>query len=127
MKLERGLFGTTTLGALTEALEKRKPDECVRFDFCSLTPHKLMSYRGFYDHLALTWQSGLDSTVERLVKMLREADGATFQGYKGGDFVMGKQSPIWVAQYGDSGSTAIVGISDRCDYMTIIKTKWVSV
>lgn len=37
-----------------------------------------------------------------LLAVLKLANGKYFQGYRGGDFTMGKTTPIWVANYGTS-------------------------
>lgn len=81
----------------------------------------LMSYRGYYDHLALGYclddwnneECGI--TVKGLVKKLRHAIGQTFEGYKGGDFTMGPQTPVWLANYGRSQGGVITGVSDYSD------------
>lgn len=41
-------------------------------------------------------------TVTQWIKVLKEAIGKTFVGYKGGDFLMSKNTPIWLAEYGSS-------------------------
>lgn len=109
-----------------KALPKREDDEPeIRFDFCDLFPTQLMSWRGIYAELALSWSdwNGEERPpkLSAFIKMLEEAVGKTFEGYKGGDFTMTRQTPIWVAHYGESGNTAVVGVKD-CNYMIIILT-----
>lgn len=41
-------------------------------------------------------------TVADLLAVLKLAQGKYFVGYKGGDFTMGKTTPVWVANYGSS-------------------------
>lgn len=41
-------------------------------------------------------------TVQDLLAVLKLSNGKYFEGYKGGDCTMGKTTPIWVANYGDS-------------------------
>jgi hypothetical protein len=49
--------------------------------------------------------------------MLTEAIGKTYTGYKGGEYVMGKVTPVWVANYGNcdpeefNSSAGVVGVS----------------
>ena len=86
----------------------------VRFDFCGLVPTSARSYRGYYDHLAFGWcdsdeRDSLD-TVGKLRSNVSDAMGRTFEGYKGGDFVMHRGTPLWVAEYGRSDSTAVCGV-----------------
>jgi hypothetical protein len=44
---------------------------------------------------------------------LRAANGATFHGYKGGEYEMDDDTPLWVANHGNSGGTAVVGIREE--------------
>lgn len=41
-------------------------------------------------------------TVGEWIEVLKQAIGKTFTGYKGGDFLMGKNTPVWLAEYGDA-------------------------
>ena len=52
---------------------------------------------------------------------VQSAIGDVFEGYKGGDFTMDKNTPIWVANYSHSGNTAVVDVLD-CDYQVILVT-----
>jgi hypothetical protein len=40
--------------------------------------------------------------VKDLLKILKMAIGKTMPGYKGGNFLIGKTTPVWVASYGES-------------------------
>ena len=103
------------LGQLIKALELLDPENQVQFDFCGFQPGRLTSYRGYYDELALTYcdryesnyESNYESkclnTVGKLLKECKEAVGKTFIGYKGGDYVMDKSTPVCVAAWGPSG------------------------
>ena len=35
--------------------------------------------------------------------MVTECIGETYRGYKGGDFYMDENTPIWIANWGDGG------------------------
>lgn len=103
------------LGQLIDALDAiplRDEPQRVAFDFEYASPTTFDSWRGVYAELAL----GFDfNTVKRLPDMIAEAKaavGKTFEGYKGGDFTMTRDTPVWVANYGKAGSTAIVGVYD---------------
>jgi hypothetical protein len=109
------------LGDLIALLEARPQDQGVSFDFCGLVPTSVDSYRGYYDHLAMGWSADGAPKVADLLGRLREALGAVFTGYKGGEFRMDADTPMWVANYGRSDSTAIIGISE-CDYWAFIET-----
>lgn len=104
------------LKRLTDELARQKPDADVRFDFAYLHPTGLISYRGYYDQLAFTFDEESDyPTVETVLNWLRDANGKAFEGYKGGHFKMHNLTPLWVANYGNSGGTAVVGVDVRGD------------
>jgi hypothetical protein len=92
----------------------------VRFD--DGTPAtQFFSWRGSYDELTLhesygEWNGGgydhaPPVTVAELLKKAREADGGTFEGWKGGDFTMGRHTPVWADAPGDYNCRAIVGVA----------------
>ena len=61
------------------------------------------------------------ATVGEFVKALELADGAAFEGYKGGQFEMNFRSDIWVSEYGRCDRLRIVGIEvlpGRVDLVT---------
>lgn len=109
--LETGTDGTVSLGALIDALSNLKAGATVWYDFVHLIPTTVASYRGYYDHLALGYGEG-QMTVAQLLSNLREAlvPGKTYEGWKGGEYQMSRETPVWVANPGESGSTAIVGL-----------------
>jgi hypothetical protein len=116
-----------TLGELIDLLKRRDPDEKVRYDFGPFCPTTLDSYRGYYDDLAL----GFDEidwdtypTVKSLVAELESAIGKTFTGWKGGDYVMDRETPLWVANPGDSHGTAITGLAE-CRWITVLTTAYI--
>lgn len=94
----------------------------VRFDFEYLFPTKVDSWRGAYCELALNFETeGAELSLSQFIKLLEDTVDNVFTGYKGGDFKMTKQTPVWVANYGNSGSTAIVGVIDN-SYEVILTT-----
>ena len=117
-------FGTTSLGALIDALMGCEYGAKVQFDFCYLAPTALASYRGYYDHLALGWTEGSRDwpTVSDIVDRLQSAIGKEFEGWKGGEYTMDRDTPIWVANPGQTGSTGIVGIKEQGEYAVILLT-----
>lgn len=85
-----------TLGAAIDLLENVDPDTLV----AGLgAPH---SYRGYYTDLAFEPESNRQPASEALAT-LRSCMGKTFTGYKGGDFVMHENTPLWEANYGCTG------------------------
>lgn len=111
-----------TLGELISKLEKVEKDSVtVRFDFEYIRPSGIDSWRGSYEELALSFDLEGSITVKELLVILKDAVGKTFTGYKGGEFLMSKHTPIWVANYGNSGSTGVVDVIDE-KYEVILKT-----
>lgn len=113
-----------TLGELIAALDglPRKTAE-VFFDFVHLSPTTLRSYRGYHEDIALGYDAHKAApTVEALLVELRSAIGKEFEGYKGGKYTMSETTPLWVANYGESGSTIIKGVKDDGPRV-ILKTK----
>jgi len=91
-----------TLGKLIERLQSIPPETMIDI----AEPH---SYRGYYSDLA--FKSGGKITATAALSMCRAAMGEVFQGYKGGDFQMGRNTPVWCASYGCCGQK-IMGIRD---------------
>lgn len=61
------------------------------------------------------------ATVGELAKALDLADGATFEGYKGGQFEMDGGSDLWVSQYGNCDRLRVSGVESlpgRVDLLT---------
>lgn len=81
-----------------------------------LTPHKGKgltvplgrpgSYRGYYTDLS--FEPG-ETPLDAFVATCEECVGKVFEGYKGGDFRMTEDSPLWVAEWGSCGP-ALMGI-----------------
>lgn len=62
-----------------------------------------MSYRGYYSDLSFEPSEEVRS-VEDVVKMLEtKCLGKEFTGYKGGEYFMDENTPIWIAEYGNCG------------------------
>lgn len=111
------------LGQIIERLDALgdKDEQYVSFDFESAYPTRLTSWRGIYAHLALEFAFDKDApTVSALLDTLKNAVGTTYEGYKGGMFRMSEQTPVWVANWGHSGSTAIVNVFQSQGTRTVI-------
>jgi len=90
-----------TLGEMISLLSKMPPRKKVR----ALTlPH---SYRGFYEHLAFEWmptsQGASFISAKEVLSLAKKALGKTFQGYKGGEYKMTADTPVWLAMEGCEG------------------------
>lgn len=83
----------------------------VRFDFEYIFPTGLDSWRGSYDELAITFSiEGKPPTGKEFLDWLKESVGKSYEGWKGGEYTMGKSTPLWVANSGNSGQTALVRV-----------------
>ncbi len=102
-------FSGLRLGQIISALETAEADHSVEFDFGGFAPGKINSYRGYYCDLALSFTDER-TTVARLLTALKAADGQIFEGYKGGEYIMDLETPVWVANYGDSHGVAVVRV-----------------
>ena len=100
----------------------------VQYDFEYLYPTALNSWRGIYAELALNFvhqdyeNKNKQLNISQFLELLRGAVGKEYTGYKGGEFVMSRQTPIWVANYGNSGRTAVVDV--KLDYWVVIITQY---
>lgn len=81
--------------------------------------HGLISYRGYYEDLAIRPQAGPPKTVADVLSEARAAMGKVFEGYKGGDYVMGERTAMWVADYGDCGD-ALVSIEKNATSIVLV-------
>ena len=84
------------LRELINELSQHDPAVVVRQGFDS--PH---SYRGYYDHLA--FEPATNVSIGSMLAAAEEANGSTYQGWKGGDFTMGDWTPCHLAYMGDTG------------------------
>ena len=88
-----------SLDDLIAALEAINPARVLPFGF--LGPH---SYRGYYEQVAFCLTTNV--TVGEMLTSARYALGATFQGWKGGDYTMSGYTECWlVAERGDCGES----------------------
>lgn len=102
--------GQMTLGVFIAALERYKPDSYIEFDWGGLCPGSMRSYRGYYDHLAIDPTTGEYRYVKDLLEHAKAVLGTTMNGYKGGDYVMDEDTPLWVARWGDTSGTRVVAV-----------------
>ena len=79
---------------------------------------ELISYRGHYCDLAFE-PDPTPRTVAGLLAKCRAAMGAVFEGYKGGEFVMGATTPVWVSEYGRSSGLRLMGLTPTAPHTPI--------
>ena len=85
-----------TLGELIGALEAEDSNLVLPDGFRS--PH---SYRGYYDQLA--FEPAKDVKVGEALALAESALGATYGGWKGGDFTMDEHTEVNLAVFGECG------------------------
>ena len=104
-----------TLGDLLHKLNacEMKDNKSVYFDFAHLEITTFESYRGYYDELALGFGDSGGKNLLQLILHCQETIGQQFTGWKGGEFIMGKDTPVWVANPGRTGDTMIVDVVDK--------------
>lgn len=113
--------GPMPLGEIIDALDGIADDTFVQFDFGGFEPTGIDSYRGYYSDLALGFdREGMK--VGALRAELQDADGGTFEGYKGGEYRMDRSTPVWVANYGRSHGVAVVAVETREKWRVILRT-----
>jgi|SRR5690606_15601511 len=89
-----------TLGELIKALGAEDPAKVVRRGFTH--PH---SYRGYYHDLA--FEPAYDVSVGEMLADAYSALGETYEGWKGGDFTMGRDTECWLSWEGTCSDDAI--------------------
>jgi hypothetical protein len=107
-----------TLGSFIKALEAMPQDALCRFDG-GRSPGEPDSYRGFYEQLA--FGSGEQKSVAAVLTAARCAVDKMFEGYKGGEFWMRRDTMIWRAEYCSCGDL-IVGVQITDDGSVLVKT-----
>lgn len=83
-----------TLGDLINRLEKENPEKVIALGFGS--PH---SYRGAYENLA--FEPVRRCRVGDMLNAAESALGATFTGYKGGEYVMSTDTEVFICFSGE--------------------------
>lgn len=90
----------------------------VVFDFCTAIPTDFDSWRGDYSLLAIGYKmTGRDDntglqrvTAKEFLQLCKDCIGKTFTGYKGSEFIMNKNSSVWVDNYGSYTQTGLVSV-----------------
>lgn len=100
-----------TVGHLIDVLALVPQYAWLTIQGVSGAPFDVSSYRGYYDHLAIEYTADHRATVADFIRILRDAVGSTMEGYKGGDFTMTRQTPVWVSNWGTSSGVAVTGVA----------------
>jgi hypothetical protein len=97
----------------------------VYFEFADAIPRQVMSYRGYYEDLAITYEVGgrwPEMSSADFYTMLKRADGDVFTGYKGGEFEMSRDSRVWVSSSGMASKTVVVGVRFQSEHAAYLQT-----
>ena len=128
-----------SLGQLISELENldlkydEKEMKSICFDFGSAIPTTLDSYRGYYDELAIGYTlTGYDNNdnhfgdkkADEFLKELKATIGKEFTGWKGGEYTMDENTPLWIANPGNAGGTGVVGVID-VSWQIVILTAYI--
>ncbi len=103
-----------TLGKAINKLSALDANMPIVFD-SGESPGEPHSYRGYYSDLSLA-PDNKPRAVKDVLADLKSANGATFTGYKGGDFPMGDNTPLWAARHGCTGPAimSVQVVDGRC-------------
>lgn len=108
------------LGYMAERSEWRKADDLeeavVIYDFGYIFPTKIDSWRGSYDEVAINYQTSHAAkpmTITKFYNMIKGQIGTKMHGWKGGEYTISEMCPVWVANRGETGETAVVGVEDK--------------
>lgn len=82
-----------SLSTIIDRLKKEDPARIVAHGF-----HNPHSYRGDYEQLA--FEPTENVTVGSMLACAESALGATYSGYKGGEYTMHGFTDCWLAEYG---------------------------
>lgn len=82
----------------------------------------LRSYRGYYSDLAFE-PDERKKTVGKVLEECMYILGRIFSGYKGGEFSMDGNTPLWIAEYGNASGIKLVGLDTSSDVIKPITKK----
>ena len=113
-----------TLGKLISHLENSNQYakvECTN----GISPGEAHSYRGYYSDLAfeLNDPTEVDLKVKDFLAICRKILDTTFEGYKGGDFVMDANTPLWLSNWGEADNVAMMDVVRKNDDTVLIVVK----
>ncbi len=102
-----------TIGQITNKLLSLEDQNAyLSFDWGGAYPKSITSSRGYYDELCIEYSGNYEDSifVKDFVKLCQEAIGKTYTGWKGGEYTMDENTPVWVACSGCTSNTKICDI-----------------
>jgi hypothetical protein len=88
-----------SLGELIRLLDQADPETLIYYT----NPH---SYRGYYHDLAIE-PTDLPIKVFQLNNQLKQILDKELYGYKGGEYLMSADTPVWIAHKGCTGAALV--------------------
>ena len=101
------------LNQISKKLKTSKAPPDILFDFGYICPAGFGSYRGYYEDLAIHYEEERWCKHAHFENELKEMLGNTITGHKGGDYRVHADTPVWVANPGNTGSTTVWLCRDR--------------
>ncbi len=109
-----------TLGQLIHQLStvtEAQKDLFVETDF-GVGIDRPHSYRGYYEDLAFC--SSTSRKRSEVLSSAMSALGSTYEGWKGGNYVMTEKTPLWISAQGENWGIAIVGLEVLDDKILLL-------
>lgn len=122
--LEVGELIDQLLEIIPQGVKMKYLDKIVKYDFNPDAGGLILdSWRGVYSELTLDYDiGGKDVTLGELLKDLKTSiKGKVFYGYKGGEYRMNIDTPVWADMGGLYNGRMIIGVEDTENYI-ILKT-----
>lgn len=113
-----------TVGSAIDTLITMNPDAPVLYAD-GAAPGEALSYRGHYSDLAFADETTDTVTVKLLLDTLLAVWNTELTGYKGGEFLMDRDTPIWRSEYGIASNIAWTDLAVQ-DHSVIIKTRQIN-
>ena len=115
-----------TMSTMRDKLLQCNPDSPVKFADGLFPKFYFQSYRGYY------WMAALGSEVQhshiinvsKLIKMINLAIGCLIYGYKGGDYMVYDNTPVWHSNYDEASGLIIVDVIQQDDYVLLQTLKY---
>ena len=120
-----------TLGALADiCIHSYKLGRVLAYANGNLNPKlEVNSYRGYYCDLAIATTTDPDEIcrTKDFGELLKRTIDTPLTGYKGGNFLMGKDTPLWLSDYGEYTGLAIMDASEDYEGDLMLKVKKIEV
>lgn len=106
-----------TLGQLRDALAPTPARYGIylRRGALEVTPLGFISWRGRYEEVSINWSENKHSApldCYAMYERTEEAIGDAMTGYKGGDYIMSRATPVWADAYGIYEGFAVYGLKE---------------